>query len=363
MDIIVFPKILDFITIILTFASSLFALLMYITLILYKQNKSDTYMALLMLCAALWRFGDGIEFLYAYGNIINIYALLLIMVTTSIIYYWSIPLLYYLGQYYLKGSTGSGKIFLYHCISPVILSSALILYSFNVLIFNKDISKIFLVDSHCESIATIIAGAYLLHTLTSGITILNRETLITKQLIFLIAIIFLLLLGTITAYFLESKFILSLLFFIVLGLIYIYRDFFRYSLSFVQQKAQQQQHKKSYLNNLDIEEIIEKLTKLMVNEKLYTEETLTLNSLAQKLEITPHQLSEIINKHLNKNFYELINSYRIEHACQLLQNDKSINIIDVAYKVGFNSLSSFYSAFKKTQGISPKIYQKNNFKK
>ena len=53
--------------------------------------------------------------------------------------------------------------------------------------------------------------------------------------------------------------------------------------------------------------------------------------------------------HFNLNFFELINKYRINEALDILKNDtqKKLNIIDVAYEVGFNNKVTFNKSFKK----------------
>ena len=58
---------------------------------------------------------------------------------------------------------------------------------------------------------------------------------------------------------------------------------------------------------------------------------------------------------LQQNFFDFINRYRIEEATRLLTNpeDKKITILEVLYKVGFNSKSSFNTLFKKYTGITP----------
>ena len=70
-------------------------------------------------------------------------------------------------------------------------------------------------------------------------------------------------------------------------------------------------------------------------------------------------LSHVINASFNQNFRDFINSYRIEESkSRLVQDD--MNILNIAYEVGFNSKSAFNTAFKKFTGMTPKEYRKKN---
>ncbi|MEO0723125.1 MAG: helix-turn-helix domain-containing protein, partial [Bacteroidota bacterium] len=67
-----------------------------------------------------------------------------------------------------------------------------------------------------------------------------------------------------------------------------------------------------------------------------------------------------INLELGLKFYELTNHYRIEAAKQHLQatTDKSLSMEQLAYQLGYKSKSTFYNAFKKAEGMTPRQYQK-----
>jgi AraC-like DNA-binding protein len=93
----------------------------------------------------------------------------------------------------------------------------------------------------------------------------------------------------------------------------------------------------------------------MQSEKPYLEPELSLDELALQLSIKPRVLSQAINDILQQNFFDFINRYRIEEARRLLTNpaDKKITVLEVLYKVGFNSKSSFNTLFKKYTGLTP----------
>jgi AraC-like DNA-binding protein len=121
---------------------------------------------------------------------------------------------------------------------------------------------------------------------------------------------------------------------------------------------------KEKTNNLNIVELnllAIKLEEYMSQYKPYLNPELNLNTLAEALKIHPKTLSQAINQILGRNFSEYINSYRIEEAKLLLQNntDSHITIMEVMYDVGFNSRSVFNTAFKNKTGVTPSQYKEN----
>jgi len=110
------------------------------------------------------------------------------------------------------------------------------------------------------------------------------------------------------------------------------------------------------------EKCLKHLGYLLEVKKIYKDDTLSLSSLSEMLSIPAYQLSQIINVKLNKKFFELINSYRIEEAKkQLTDPEKShLTILDIAYEVGFSSKVAFYNAFKKFTGETPLQLKKKN---
>lgn len=111
---------------------------------------------------------------------------------------------------------------------------------------------------------------------------------------------------------------------------------------------------------INVEESMKRIDAIMLQEKAYQNRDITLHSLADELNLTTHQLSEIINQKLNKNFYALINEYRIKEAKVLLAEKPEQKIISIAYEVGFNSPSAFYNAFKKIAGCTPSAFRQHS---
>lgn len=106
--------------------------------------------------------------------------------------------------------------------------------------------------------------------------------------------------------------------------------------------------------------LLHRLDTLMRTEHLYRDATLSLETLAEKLQVGKHHLSQVINEHLSANFFEYINALRIEEAKTLLResNRSELHIIEAAYTVGFNNKVSFNNAFKKATGLTPTAYRK-----
>jgi AraC-like DNA-binding protein len=106
-------------------------------------------------------------------------------------------------------------------------------------------------------------------------------------------------------------------------------------------------------------EIIGSIILLMEKDKLYQEPELTLQILSDKLAIPAYQVSQTLNEGLKRNFYDLINSYRVEEAKRLLMDSKNKNftILSVGFEAGFNSKTTFNTVFKKFTGLTPTEYR------
>lgn len=106
---------------------------------------------------------------------------------------------------------------------------------------------------------------------------------------------------------------------------------------------------------------IDKLSKFMLDEKPYLNSDLNIDELAKLSRINHRQLSNMMNQHFKKNFFEFVNYYRIEEAKVLLKSEshKSSNVLDIMYEVGFNSKATFNTFFKKNTGLTPSQYRKS----
>ena len=129
---------------------------------------------------------------------------------------------------------------------------------------------------------------------------------------------------------------------------------------YVSYRKRRNKYKSSTLTPGKAEEYLRKILLCIEREKIYRDERISLNSFSKKLKISPRILSRIINEHLLKSFYELINFYRIREAREMLTSlqMKQKSILEIGYEVGFNSKSAFNRAFKKFTGLTPSRFRK-----
>ena len=97
----------------------------------------------------------------------------------------------------------------------------------------------------------------------------------------------------------------------------------------------------------------------MEEEKLYQEAELTLQQVANKLQVPAYQVSQALNEGMMKSFYDVVNNYRVEDAKRLLLDEKSRNhtILSIGFEAGFNSKTTFNTVFKKFTGLTPSEYR------
>ena len=95
-------------------------------------------------------------------------------------------------------------------------------------------------------------------------------------------------------------------------------------------------------------------------EKPYLNAQVNIADLSENLSLSTKHLSQVINQSFDKSFFDFINSYRIQEAQQILKesSDDKLTVLEVMYDVGFNSKSSFNTAFKKETGQTPTEFRK-----
>lgn len=102
---------------------------------------------------------------------------------------------------------------------------------------------------------------------------------------------------------------------------------------------------------------VARLESLMKTEELYKNPNLKLSDLATKMNISAHQLSQLLNDNLEKSFSTYINEYRINEACERILTDTNLKIEEIGYEVGFNSKSTFFTTFKRIKNTTPLLYR------
>lgn len=125
---------------------------------------------------------------------------------------------------------------------------------------------------------------------------------------------------------------------------------------YLQHTNNQKSQTKNTVNPL----IIEEITQFVKVGKPYLDPDLTLNDLAEKLELSPRELSIILNSEFKLNFFSFVNKYRIKEAEQLLADKTNKKtILEILYQVGYNNKSAFNRVFKEYTGFTPTEFRKN----
>ncbi|WP_342333058.1 helix-turn-helix domain-containing protein [Pedobacter sp. FW305-3-2-15-E-R2A2] len=119
-------------------------------------------------------------------------------------------------------------------------------------------------------------------------------------------------------------------------------------------------YQKSSLGEAALLEIHGRLQQLMKEEKLFKDPEIKLTELAQRLNVHAHALSQVINTMEHRNFYDYINDQRVDEfkAIVILPENQRYTLLFLAFEVGFNSKSSFNRNFKKSTGLAPTLYLK-----
>lgn len=124
-------------------------------------------------------------------------------------------------------------------------------------------------------------------------------------------------------------------------------------------ESSSRKYEKSGLTQKEAKQYAEQLITTMEEEKLYRDSDLKLADLADHLDISAHNLTEIINSYLGMNFYDFVNSYRVDEVKRRLGGAASpkSTLLAIGLEAGFNSKSTFNSVFKKQTGMTPSQYR------
>jgi AraC-like DNA-binding protein len=124
-----------------------------------------------------------------------------------------------------------------------------------------------------------------------------------------------------------------------------------------------QKYKRSGLTEEKELEIFLKLKESMETEKIYIDPEISLPKVASRINVSPHKLSLVINKRLEMTFNDYINSYRVNDIKDAMKKEEyqKTKIASLAYDYGFNSISTFNTAFKKITNYTPLEYRNTVF--
>lgn len=119
---------------------------------------------------------------------------------------------------------------------------------------------------------------------------------------------------------------------------------------------------RSLFNPDTVEELYEKIMEKFVVEKKYRDPDYSAAKMAEELGTNTRYISAVINMRYQDNYSQMVNEFRIREAMYLLKNAKAkhMTVEDIAVNVGFSNRQSFYGAFYKRTGITPREYKQRN---
>jgi len=143
-------------------------------------------------------------------------------------------------------------------------------------------------------------------------------------------------------------------------IIYAFWKSFNEPYTWIKDDVKETKYINSTIEDTQKETLRDNILSSLQNDKIFLDPDLTLGKLAHHLKDTERNVSQVINEMLGKNFFDLINGYRIDAAKQLLRQsaDDKMTVLEVMYQVGFNSKSSFNTQFKKRVGQTPSAFRK-----
>lgn len=117
-------------------------------------------------------------------------------------------------------------------------------------------------------------------------------------------------------------------------------------------------YQKSGLTEDEALGIKDDLHRLMDLEKPYLEGTLSLDQVAILMNVSKHQLSQVINEHLGFSFFDMVNNYRVDEFKKRIDHGdaEKFTLLGIAYDCGFNSKASFNRIFKIQTGMTPSAF-------
>ncbi len=113
-----------------------------------------------------------------------------------------------------------------------------------------------------------------------------------------------------------------------------------------------------HLSRVDDRHILQSLKTLFEEERVYIDEDLSLDTLARRLHLSTHQMSEFLNRRLGLSYAEFVNRYRVAEACRLLRERPELSLIDICFESGFRSKGAFHTVFRQMTGTTPLHYRR-----
>lgn len=116
------------------------------------------------------------------------------------------------------------------------------------------------------------------------------------------------------------------------------------------------------LDDYNLARYADKIRQFMETDKPYLNPELTITILSEQVKMPRHYISEVLKRDLNKNFFTLINDYRLNEVKQKLMSEefKNESLLQIAFDSGFNSKSSFNALFKQHTGMTPSQFRQSS---
>lgn len=126
-----------------------------------------------------------------------------------------------------------------------------------------------------------------------------------------------------------------------------------------QQEVQLEKYQRMRLEEAECEDIVNRMRKVVEKDKLYLHPDLKRTEIAEAIGVTPAKLSQVFSLYLKENYYDFVNRYRLEEFKRLVKDDayKRYTILALSEKCGFKK-TSFFSTFRKVEGMTPTEYLK-----
>lgn len=153
------------------------------------------------------------------------------------------------------------------------------------------------------------------------------------------------------------------IFYLFMLFIFVYVIHIRFAIFFEIQKVilelkSEEKYKNYELNSTEMDEIITAMNSYFKIKKAYLDSEFNLDKLSLDLNISKVKITQALNLQLKTNFYQHINSLRVEEAKRLIDKKQDVNFVTIGYESGFKNKSTFYKYFKQITGATPSDYKK-----
>ncbi|MBO4825894.1 MAG: AraC family transcriptional regulator [Prevotella sp.] len=127
----------------------------------------------------------------------------------------------------------------------------------------------------------------------------------------------------------------------------------------ITEKKEKEAAYRGLVNPTLMDELKEKILDIILIQKKYKDKDYSAKRLAEDLGTNTRYISAVVNVRFHMNYTMLINKYRIEEAMTLLTDRRynDLNMEDISAMVGFSNRQSFYAAFYRLNGVTPRDYK------